>query len=55
MLEEMAKSIVVGSEWYVISMKWIEKWQLYVNFDGEEESKSTERKHPGKVDNTDLI
>ena len=55
MLEKMAKSIDVGSEWYVVSMKWIEKWQHYVNFDGGEETKSTERKPPGKVDNTDLI
>lgn len=29
----MAKNIQVGSEWFIVSIKWINKWQKYVRFD----------------------
>lgn len=33
MIKGMAKTVEVGSEWYVVSMDWIGKWQRYVGFD----------------------
>lgn len=36
LITNMAKVVEVGSEWYIVSMKWIEKWQKHVNFDQEE-------------------
>ena len=35
MISEMAKSVKEGSEWYIVSMNWINKWQKYVGFDCE--------------------
>ena len=51
----MATKVTVGSEWFLVSMSWIEKWQKHVNFDEEEESAQKERPHPGKIDNSDII
>ena len=33
MICEMAKTVEVGSVWYVVSMDWIGKWQKYVGFE----------------------
>jgi len=32
-------------------MKWIDKWQNYVGFQGKEKSEE----HPGKIDNNDIV
>lgn len=38
LIANMAKSVEVGSEWYIVSMKWILRWQEFVGFNqGEEE------------------
>jgi len=55
MIEKMAKSVEVGSEWYCVSMTWINKWQKFVNFDGDGEIADEDRKPPGKIDNKDII
>ena len=55
MISKMATKVTVGSEWFLVSMSWIEKWQKHVNFDEEEESAQKERPHPGKIDNSDII
>jgi hypothetical protein len=34
MIQNMAKTVEVGSEWYIVSMTWINKWQKFVGFDG---------------------
>ena len=54
MIGKMANKVAVGSEWFLVSMTWIEKWQKHVNFDGEEDS-NQERPHPGKIDNSDIM
>jgi hypothetical protein len=38
MMAKLATEIIPGSEWYVIDMKWINKWQKFVNFEGEKMS-----------------
>ena len=49
----MAKTVKEGSEWYIVSMKWIQKWQAFVGFKqgDDEESKdagaSNLGPHPG--------
>ena len=35
MIQEMAKTVKEGSEWYIVSLKWINQWQKYVGFDCE--------------------
>lgn len=50
----MPKSVKVGSIWFVISMSWIQKWQSYVGFD-ELSKGETQKEHPGKIDNCDII
>ena len=54
MIEKMARTVEVGSEWYCVSMTWINKWQKFVNFEGEEIAEE-DKKPPGKIDNTDII
>lgn len=54
MIEKMAKKVAVGSEWFLVSMTWIEKWQKHVNFDDEEDT-GQDRPHPGKIDNSDIV
>lgn len=41
MISDMAKTVKEGSEWYIVSMKWIQKWQAFVGFKqgDDEESK----------------
>jgi len=39
MIKNMAKSVKVGSEWFLVSMKWINKWQKFVGFE-ESDSRS---------------
>ena len=52
LIKEMPKSVKEGSEWYIVSMKWINKWQNYVGFNQEE---STKGDHPGQIDNSDIV
>ena len=52
----MAKNIKLSSEWYIVSIKWINKWQNYVRFDQDDQSESDIKiQHPGKIDNSDII
>ena len=57
----MDKQVVEGSEWFLISKKWMDAWEKYVYFDevngtGEGEKISeNERVKPGKIDNSDII
>mmetsp|Transcript_1956 Transcript_1956/g.3412 ORF Transcript_1956/g.3412 Transcript_1956/m.3412 type:complete len:110 (+) Transcript_1956:205-534(+) len=55
----MPKRIKEGSEWYVISMKWIERWQRYTGFGNldqdEDGDNSAPPQHPGPIDNSDII
>ena len=48
----MSKSTEVGSEWYIVSMEWIFKWQKFVKFGGESDQAG---EHPGFIDNSDII
>ena len=53
----MDKLVTAGSKWYMVSIKWIDKWQKYTYFDlltGSEESQE-ERHHPGKITNSDIL
>jgi hypothetical protein len=36
----MAKNIQVSSEWFIVSVNWINKWQKFVRFDEDEQSES---------------
>jgi hypothetical protein len=54
----MAKTVDVGSVWYIVSMSWIAKWQDFVGFDktdGEDDVEDLKGAHPGKIDNSDII
>jgi hypothetical protein len=51
MLSSMAKSVDQGSQWYIVSMAWINKWQKYVGFDGPAQLDAK----PGLIDNSDII
>jgi hypothetical protein len=56
----MTRQIEAGSRWYVISMKWILSWQRYAYFDllndpTSQETPSTDRVHPGKITNSDIL
>jgi hypothetical protein len=31
----MAKTVEEETVWYIVSMAWINQWQLFVGFDGE--------------------
>jgi hypothetical protein len=52
MIAAMAKKVEVGSEWFLVSMAWINKWQKFVGFDGDEAPSEVS---PGKIDNRDII
>ena len=42
MIKNMPKKVELGSEWYIVSMTWIDKWQKWVGFESStEEQKST--------------
>lgn len=47
----MAKRVEVGSEWFIVSQSWINKWQKFVGFD---DGVSNDI-NPGKMDNSDII
>lgn len=47
MIKNMPKTVEVGSEWYIVSMYWIEKWQKYVNFDESKNWDLVSAMHPG--------
>ena len=53
----MSKNIQVGSEWFIVSIKWINKWQKYVRFDqvNDESISDIVIQRPGKIDNSDII
>lgn len=53
LIKSMPKSVEKKSEWFVVSMCWINKWQTYVGF--EEGSKPEPDHPPGPIDNTDII
>ena len=53
MIQKMAKTVEVGSEWFIVSMKWINCWQKFVNFDGQ--TKDEDRTPPGKINNSDIL
>ena len=63
MIKLMPKVVEEGSEWYLVSMSWINKWQKFVGFEDEDaESEATRdtskdgaAPHPGKIDNKDII
>ena len=50
----MPKTLTVGTSWYVVSMQWILKWQLFVGFEDDLKDHVGEQ-HPGKIDNSDII
>ena len=35
MIADMPKTVEKDSEWYIVSMAWINQWQQYVGFDCE--------------------
>ena len=59
LLTNMDKTVTPGSQWFIVSMKWIDKWQKYTYFDLLTENQTSiseeERKHPGKISNEDII
>ena len=58
LFQKMPKRVEIGSEWFVVSMKWITAWQDYIGFDDEEGDDGKEREfgdHPGKIDNSDIF
>ena len=60
MIKGMTRQIEGGSKWYIISLKWLMAWQKYVYFDllqktEEAETPASERVHPGKINNADII
>ena len=52
MITNMPKKVDVGSEWFIVSMAWISKWQKFVGF---EDDQSPNGINPGKIDNSDII
>ena len=61
---DMPKRVEVGQEWFVVSMKWIKKWQQFVGFESttaggdDEEGGAAAPEYgpkPGKIDNSDII
>ncbi len=50
LIKSMPKTVEEGSEWFLVSMKWIQKWQAYVGFEGDSSGKP-----PGQIDNSDII
>jgi hypothetical protein len=52
MIQNMAKTVAEKSEWFIVSMQWINKWQKHVGFD---ESEAEKGPNPGKIDNKDII
>ena len=59
MIADMPKAVSIGSVWYIISMKWITKWQTHVGFNQMlEETKEAALDfgpHPDKIDNQDIL
>lgn len=33
LIKEMDKQVTPGSKWFIVSMRWIDKWQKYTYFD----------------------
>lgn len=52
MIANMPKKVDVGSEWFIVSMGWISKWQQSVGF---EDDQSPSGVNPGKINNSDII
>jgi hypothetical protein len=61
MINRMDKKVKPGSKWYILSMKWVNKWQNYIYFDHLSNSSEplkidkSERKNPGILDNSDIL
>ena len=53
LLAAMPKRVEIDSEWFIVSMTWIKKWEVFVGF--EEGSEPQLDKKPGKIDNSDII
>lgn len=54
----MPKEVLPGSVWYLISHIWVKKWLDYIGFHQvhlPSASRPPRGKHPGKIDNTDII
>uniref|UniRef100_A0A1I8JJ24 ubiquitinyl hydrolase 1 n=1 Tax=Macrostomum lignano TaxID=282301 RepID=A0A1I8JJ24_9PLAT len=49
-------SLVLGQEWYVLSMAWFSRWQQYVGYRKyEEKYLGKEAYFPGCIDNSDIL
>ncbi len=60
MFNRMDKLVKAGSPWYIISMKWIDKWQKYTFFDYLSSEKGDnispeDRVIPGEINNSDIL
>ena len=52
----MPDTVEAGQEWFVVSMKWILKWQQHVGFESVQTDRSQMKgPDPGKMDNRDII
>lgn len=60
----MSKRVEIGEQWFIVSMKWIKKWQDHVGFEAESTNADDENEsaaapqlgpNPGKIDNRDII
>ena len=51
----MSKRVEIGEEWFIVSMKWIKKWQEHVGFESESQDESARGPNPGKIDSTDIV
>lgn len=58
MIQAMPKRVEKGSEWFVVGMGWIKKWQKWVYLDllsTQTEGNEKDRAHPGKLECSDII
>lgn len=62
MMKAMASRIEIGEQWFIISMKWIKKWQKYVGIEQTEDDddnraaqSSDDAPSPGKIDNSNIL
>jgi regulatory protein YycH of two-component signal transduction system YycFG len=55
----MARKIVDGSKWYLVSMSWYKKWQLWTYYDHIENEENlaeeSDRENPGPIDCSDIV
>lgn len=61
MIDRMDRLVKPGTVWYILSMDWVKKWQVYTYFDHLTEDKPQKlslqerSQHPGKLDNSPII